>query len=105
MIGSGHKYAEHFARWAAEADRIVGGSLGHLQGRVFHLWHGDRANRRYRQRNQEFKAFRFDPDRHIRSDRNGLWEWADAPAAMQAWTNEMFASRDEDGDGTSDDAI
>jgi hypothetical protein len=99
MIGSGHKYAAHFARWAAEADRRVRGGLGHVEGRVLHLWHGEKADRRYRQRNQEFKTLAFDPDRHIRHDDHELWEWAEAPEAMKAWSREMFASRKEDGDG------
>jgi hypothetical protein len=98
MIGGGHKYAEHFARWAAEVDRRVGGNLGHVDGRVLHLWHGEKVDRRYRQRNQELKTWAFDPDRHIRRDENGLWEWAEAPEAMRAWSEEMFASRNEDGD-------
>jgi hypothetical protein len=98
MIGCGHKYAEHFARWAAELDRIVRGRLGHVEGRILHLWHGERVDRRYRQRNQEFKTFAFDPDRHIRRGENGPWEWAEAPAVMRAWANEMLVSRNEDGD-------
>ncbi len=98
MIGTGPKYVEHFARWATQVDRIVGCSLGHVEGCVLHLWHGDRADRRYRERNQEFKSFEFDPDIHIRHDENGLWKWADAPPAMTAWAKEMFASRNEDGE-------
>jgi hypothetical protein len=98
MIGSGHKYAEHFARWAAETHRISGGSLGHVPGRVLHLWHGAVADRRYYWRNQEFKTFAFDPDRHIRRDENGLWEWDEAPVEMRAWASELFALRNEDGD-------
>ncbi|WP_338264316.1 hypothetical protein [Corallococcus caeni] len=98
MIGSGHAYAAHFARWAAEVERFAGGRLGHVPGCVLHLWHGDRADRRYREHNQEFKRFAFDPDRHIRCDENGLWNWADAPSAMRAWAREMFVSRNEDGE-------
>jgi hypothetical protein len=98
MIGSGHKYAEHFARWAAGTERIGRGSLGYVPGRVLHLWHGAVANRRYYWRNQEFKTFAFDPDRHIRRDKNGLWEWADAPAEMRRWASNLFLSRNEDGD-------
>src|SRR6266480_2647578 len=47
MIGSGHKYADHFAHWAAKVNCISRGSLGHLPGRVLHLWHGATADRRY----------------------------------------------------------
>lgn len=98
MIGSGHKYADHFARWAAEVDRICRSSLGCVPGRVLHLWHGALTDRRYYWRNQEFKGFAFDPDRHIRRDRSGLWEWADASAEMRRWASELFLSRNEDGD-------
>lgn len=97
MIGVGHRYAAHFARWAAEADRMVGGSLGFVEGRARHLWHGDRADRRYRQRNQEFKTFDFDPDRDLRRGANGVWEWADASVQIRAWASAVFVSRNEDG--------
>lgn len=98
MIGSGHKYAQHFARWATAFNCISRGSLGYIPGRVLHLWHGTVANRRYFWRNQEFKTFAFDPDRDIRRDKNGLWEWADAPAEVRRWASELFISRNEDGD-------
>jgi hypothetical protein len=98
MIGSGHKYAEHFARWAAGAHRVCAGRLGHVPGRVLHLWHGAIADRRYYWRNQEFKTLAFDPDRHLRREENGLWEWADAPAEIRAWASQLFVSRNEDGE-------
>jgi hypothetical protein len=98
MIGSGHPYAEHFDRWAARVDRIVQGSLSHVPGRVLHLWHGEMADRRYFWRNQVFKNFAFDPDRHLRRDANGLWDWAEAPADIRAWSNDLFFSRNEDGE-------
>jgi hypothetical protein len=95
-LGTG-AHAAHFARWAAEADGVVGGRLGHVPGRVLHLWHGAWADRRYDQNNQEFRTFDFDPVRHLRRDEQGLWEWADAPGALRAWAMEWFASRREDG--------
>ena len=96
-IGTDHNYAKHFTHWATKAERMTNGSLGYVEGRVLHLWHGEWADRRYQDRNQEFKTFGFDPGRHIRQDKNGLWEWADAPLDMQTWAAEMFVSRNEDG--------
>jgi hypothetical protein len=98
MIGSDHAYADHFDRWAAHAHRIGRGSLGYVDGRVLHLWHGAVADRRYYWRNQEFKTFGFDPDRHIRRGENGLWEWAEAPVEMRVWADNLFVSRKEDGE-------
>jgi hypothetical protein len=97
MIGRGHSYAEHFGRWAAVADRLVAGSLGHVEGNLLHLWHGDRAHRRYRDRNTAFKAFAFDPEQHLRRHRCGAWQWAGAPPQMEAWAESMLVSRREDG--------
>jgi hypothetical protein len=99
MIGAGHSYAAHFARWAVEANRIVGGSLGFAEGRVLHLWHGEVSDRRYYDRNQEFKTFDFDPDRDLRYGANGAWEWAGAPARIRDWAHDLFGSRHEDGKG------
>jgi hypothetical protein len=96
MIGRGHRYAEHFTRWAVATDRLVAGNLGHVEGRVLHLWHGDRAHRRYRARNSAFRQFSFDPERHLRRDGCGAWKWAEVPPKMKAWAKSMLVSRRED---------
>jgi hypothetical protein len=97
MIGEGHAYARHFARWAQAMDSACKGRLGHLPGRLFHLWHGDEENRRYRDHNTAFRSFGFDPERDIRTGAEGLWEWAGASQNMRDWAAEMFQSRREDG--------
>jgi hypothetical protein len=97
MIGSGHAYAAHFDRWAVSVDEACHGNFGCVPGRVLHLWHGSVADRRYYDRNQQFKAFNFDPDRHIHRNEMGAWEWNHAPAVMQEWARNLFESRNEDG--------
>ena len=99
MIGTGNAYAEHFQRWAERMDDVVKGGLGHVPGRVLHLWHGSITDRRYYERNKELQALEFDPERHIRLGRGGLWEWDDAPPAMRAWARRYFTARAEDGEG------
>ena len=101
IFGTQQKYFEHFFRWGAKARDLVGGRIGAVPGRLLHLWHGDLVDRRYGQMNEEFKSFDFDPDRHLRFDENGLWEWADAPPRMQKWASDLFALRKEDGDPDS----
>ncbi|MCG5052745.1 MAG: hypothetical protein KA712_07270 [Myxococcales bacterium] len=97
MLGEQGPYLEHFFAWAAAVDACVGGQVGYVEGEVLHLWHGERADRRYRERNQQFKAFGFDPRRHIVHDAGTPWRWGDAPEALRAWSAEMFPSRREDG--------
>lgn len=96
MIGSDHAFSEHFNEWALRANELCQGSLGCVPGTVWHLWHGTLGNRRYRSRNQEFKHFDFQPERDIRIDSNGLWDWSGASTALRRWSEEYFRSRDED---------
>ena len=101
MIGEGHTFARDFAAWAEKAHCLCDGRLGHISGRVLHLWHGTLGNRRYFSRNQEFKTFDYQPDRDIRMDNSGLWEWTGASPFLREWSEAYFASRDEDGSDQS----
>lgn len=95
-------YAAHFLRWGIQARDVVGGKLGVVPGRVLHLWHGDLADRRYGDREREFRALNFNPERDLRLDENGLWEWSDAaPDLIRSWTNNSFEQRNEDGERPS----
>ena len=92
------KYQRHFFNWGVKARDIVGGKLGAVPGKLLHLWHGDLVNRRYGEMNQQFATFDFDPDRHLRHDENGLWEWNEAPEELRQWASDFFWIRREDGD-------
>jgi len=52
---------EHYLAWADAHFKMVRGNIGYLDGKLFHLWHGDYKDRRYPERHQDFKAFDFDP--------------------------------------------
>jgi 8-oxo-dGTP pyrophosphatase MutT (NUDIX family) len=101
MLGTQVEYRRHFFTWAVKARDLVAGRMGVVPGHLLHLWHGDLVNRRYAELNEEFMTFDFDPDRHLRYDENGLWEWADAPPRMRQWASDLFALRKEDGDPDS----
>jgi hypothetical protein len=99
MIGPQKRYLEHFWKWATKARDMVNGRIGPVPGRVLHLWHGELADRRYARLNQEFMTFDFDPEKHLRFDESGLWEWTDeTPERLRKWASEMFWMRREDGD-------
>lgn len=96
MLGDDNAFARHFAQWAAATHAHCGGRLGFVPGRLLHLWHGSVLKRRYAQRNQEIGQFGFDPDRDIRLDAHGVWEWDAASTQLREWSEEGFRSRDED---------
>lgn len=99
ILGSQKLYTEHFWRWAVKARDVVDGKLGFIPGTLLHLWHGDLVNRRYAEMNEEFMTFAFDPEKHLRLDDAGLFEWSnEAPKRLVDWSNEFFVLRREDGD-------
>jgi Glycosyl transferase family 2 len=103
IFGGQQAYNQHFWSWARKARDLVGGKIGVVPGLLLHLWHGDLVNRRYSELNRQFKAFDFDPDRHIGLDASGLFEWSDdAPQEMLDWSKALFWLRREDGDDPVD---
>jgi hypothetical protein len=88
---------DHYRRWAEPFHAEVRGRIGHLDGRLFHLWHGDRVHRRYLSRYRDLQPFGFDPARDIRRSPEGAWRWSSDKAAMHAYVRDYFHSRREDG--------
>jgi len=82
-------------RWQQHAATVVQGDIGCVPGTIYHLWHGNKRDRRYHQRAQLLHDF--DPDCHLADD-DGLWRWTDAahranlPNRLKAY----FANRNED---------
>jgi hypothetical protein len=94
-------HARHYESWAAAFHRDVGGHVGYLEGRIFHLWHGERFRRRYIQRHVEFSRLAFDPRTDLHINETGAYEWADGRDDLNRFAAEYFRSRLEDGrDGT-----
>lgn len=87
----------HFERWARSFHAELGGQWGCVPGKIAHLWHGDLADRRYRQRYEGFARFDFDPEADVALDEHGCWRWSSAKPQMHAYVREYFAARREDG--------
>jgi hypothetical protein len=86
-------------RWA-EAARTAGlfDGLAALEGDVYHLWHGDFANRNYRGRHEALVRRDFDPARDIEPAANGTWRWTNPQGPLAAEVAAYFFARCEDGD-------
>lgn len=46
-------YLEHYMDWAAPFSREVDGKISHVEGLLYHLWHGHLENRNYANRYRE----------------------------------------------------
>ena len=97
LLGRETAQRAHFTRWASAVHQTVQGSIGHVDGMLLHLWHGERVHRRYTARHRELEEFGFDPARDLRISASGCWDWASAKPAMHAWAAAYFSDRHEDG--------
>jgi hypothetical protein len=96
IAGTGGPHRAHFRRWSRKIHADVGARLAFTPGRVFHLWHGTIANRRYAQRNRELYQMGFDPRTDLRISHAGCWEWASDKPELHAWARRYFEDRRED---------
>jgi hypothetical protein len=87
----------HYLSWARPFFEAVRANIGYVDATVFHLWHGERTDRKYRRRHAEFRRFGFDPFVDIAIDAHGCWRWTTANAEMRAYLKEYFEARNEDG--------
>jgi hypothetical protein len=89
--------ADHYRDWALPFFQAVRGNTDCLSGRVYHLWHGEIADRRYRERHVDFLPFDFDPYSDIKIDAEGAYIWSSDKPAMHAFVEHYFHQRKEDG--------
>jgi len=94
-LSAGHR--ELFTPRAAALAAEVNERIGYVPGTLFHLWHGEFADRRYRSRHSLLARHDFDPARFLRAAPSGVWAWADVPAALPLAIRDYFEGRHEDG--------
>jgi hypothetical protein len=87
----------HFLAWARPFREAVGGRLGAIEGAIFHLWHGEVADRRYHERHHGMAHLGFDPHRDIARTPGGSWRWSAEKPELHAYVRDYFRSRNEDG--------
>ncbi len=88
----------HYRSWAEPFFADVRGDVGHADATtLFHLWHGELKERRYRRRHEEVKRFGFDPAVDIAIDAQRAWRWTTANGELRAYVANYFAARNEDG--------
>jgi len=96
VLAPAHR-AAYLERAQALAD-AARGRVGHLEERIFHLWHGDLDDREYRRRHEILRAYDYDPARHLKRAPSGAWAWDQAPGPLRSELADYFRRRREDGD-------
>lgn len=90
------RQAEHYLAWAKPFYDNVGGKIGCLNGRIYHLWHGDPERRRLGTRYKILRSYNFDPQLDLAISEAGCWEWGSDKEEMHQAVYDYFVSRQED---------
>jgi hypothetical protein len=88
---------EHYLAWAERFHRAAQGGLSCIAGDVYHLWHGDLADRGGGARHRGLVPFEFDPVADIAIAEAGCWRWATDKPDLHRYLRDYFAARKEDG--------
>jgi hypothetical protein len=98
MLQMTEPFAEHYQSWALRLQEFTReAGVGHRKGRVFHLWHGERADRRYKERHALLAAAHYDPTRDLEQSPEGPWIWSKEVHALRGAVEGYLRSRQEDG--------
>jgi hypothetical protein len=88
---------QHYFAWAEPFHRAVAGCVTHVEGALYHLWHGDLRQRRYLERHRRLREYDFDPFHDIARADNDTWRWNSDKPLLHQFVKEYFGSRQEDG--------
>ncbi len=88
---------KHYLRWARPFHEAVDGRVEYVSGRIYHLWHGESANRKALERHRLFAGFDFDPGSDLAVGPNGAWHWARSRPVLEEFFIDYFKGRAEDG--------
>jgi hypothetical protein len=89
---------QHFLEWARPYHKAIGGRIGYVAGRLYHLWHGSIENRAYTDRQQRLASLNFEPDADLAIGPNGAWQWARSRPELEKFLVSYFNHRAEDGE-------
>jgi hypothetical protein len=96
---------EHYRSWVNEFYADVRGKWGYVPGFIMHLWHGSMAQRKHRQRYEDFFQFDFDPTADLACDEYGSWRWNSDKPAMHQYVRNYIAGRQEDAGADADTIV
>lgn len=82
--------------WGKQMYQEVRGSVYFVSGEIQHLWHRDFENRYYEERKATLNKYNFNPNRDLKLNSDGCWEWATDKPDLQREVRLYFEERKED---------
>ncbi|CAD5271459.1 conserved hypothetical protein [Bosea sp. 62] len=87
----------HYRSWGQPFFGEVGGRVGYLERPLYHIWHGEIANRKYLERHKRIAEIGFDPEDDLKPGSSGEWCLRDPDGPLSHFLKSYFAGRQEDG--------
>lgn len=88
---------DYYRNWGEKIFFEVEGRICASEGGIFHLWHGDLADRKYLKRHEISRTYDFDPYTDIAIGEQGCLRWNSDKPALHAAVRDYFRGRCEDG--------
>lgn len=92
------KHQAHIHVWQKNArEHGLFRHVDHVDGKLYHYWHGEFKHRYYRQRHECLSSLDYDPVTSLRLASNGTWAWVNPQGELADAVRRYFLSRREDG--------
>ena len=80
--------------WQGRLFRCIGGRVSCGSGRAHHLWHGSTSEKHHIRRLSWLALHDFDPERDIRLNQDGCWEWGSDKPQLHRLIENYLVQRD-----------
>jgi len=91
------KILDDMKSWKDEIYKRVRKSISYTPGILFHLWHGDVKDRKYKERHLLLKKYSFNPKEDIKKNEDGVLVWASDKPKMHQAIKKYSKRRKEEG--------
>lgn len=82
--------------WKERAHKHIKGNVGYMDGLVNHFWHGKKADRKYQDRGSILTSAKFDPERDLIKDFQGLYQLNTENRELRDGIQQYVRARNED---------
>lgn len=95
-------YKEIVAEWSKRAFAVTKGNITYTPIPITHGYHGLKTNRKYKERHNILKRYKYDPSINLVRTYHGLWKWSDKTTQQfKSEVENYFINRKEDDDSIS----
>lgn len=92
----GKTYMQKLLNYQNNCERFIKRNIGYIDGTVAHEFHGKKRDRQYQSRWSILSENKFDPDKHIKKDHQGLWQLDPDQIQLRDDIRRYFRNRLED---------